>query len=264
MPTASTEKYNIKAVSRCFQILDFASDHAGPISIQDVCAVLNTNSNMAFRLLASLQHSGYMTKDPSTGLYAISLKTLKLSRSALQNQEIRKITMPYLELLWNRFPKANVNMAVFHDGEILMLDRIDTQSTPRTYFTPGRQLPFHCTALGKVLTCELSEEQIDALIAKHGMPRYTADTITDPEALTTELEKVRTEGVARDRNEFIEGDNCSAAAVRDRNGSIIAAISVSALTSNMSVAEIEEAIPHLKDTAARISYVMGYTNSPLL
>jgi len=148
-----TDKYNIKTVARCFQILDYASEQSGPISIQDVCAALDTNSNMAFRLLASLQNSGYMTKDPYTGLYAISLKTLKLSRSALQSQEIRKVTMPYLELLWNQFPKANVNMAVFYNGEVLMLDRIDTQSTPRTYFTPGRQLPFHCSALVKVLTC---------------------------------------------------------------------------------------------------------------
>ncbi len=154
-----TDKYNIKAVSRCFQILDFAAEQSGPISIQDVCTALETNSNMAFRLLASLQSSGYMTKDPYTGLYAISLKTLKLSRSALHSQEIRKVTMPYLELLWNQFPKANVNMAVFYNGEVLMLDRIDTQSTPRTYFTPGRQLPFHCTAVGKVLTSEMDEKK---------------------------------------------------------------------------------------------------------
>ena len=259
-----TDKYNIKAVSRCFQILDFAANQNGPISIQDVCAALETNSNMAFRLLASLQSSGYMTKDPHTGLYAISLKSLKLSRSALQSQEIRKVTMPYLELLWNQFPKANVNMAVFYNGEVLMLDRIDTQSTPRTYFTPGRQLPFHCTAVGKVLTSEMDEKEIDVLIKEKGLAKYTEQTITDPIAFKKELAKVRSEGCARDRNEFIDGDNCSAVPVRGRDGKIIASISVSALVSNMSVEEIERAIPRLKDTASRISYMMGYTTTPVL
>jgi len=259
-----TDKYNIKAVSRCFQILDYAAEQSGPISIQDVCTALDTNSNMAFRLLASLQSSGYMTKDPYTGLYAISLKTLKLSRSALHSQEIRKVTMPYLELLWNQFPKANVNMAVFYNGEVLMLDRIDTQSTPRTYFTPGRQLPIHCTALGKVLTSELEENQVDALLKEKGLTKYTEQTITDPVAFKKELAKVRSEGCARDRNEFIDGDNCSAVPVRGRDGKIIASISVSALVSNMSVEEIERAIPRLKDTASRISYMMGYTTTPVL
>jgi DNA-binding IclR family transcriptional regulator len=263
MPT-TTGKYTIKTVARCFQILDFASEQSGPISIQDVCVALDTNSNMAFRLLATLQSSGYMTKDPYTGLYSISLKTLKLSRSALQSQEIRKVTMPYLELLWNQYPKANVNMAVFNEGEVLMLDRIDTQSTPRTYFTPGRQLPFHCTALGKVLTSEMEEAELDTLIAVKGLPKYTEQTITTAQAFKEELARVRSEGIARDRNEFIEGDNCSAAPVRDRMGKIIAGISLSALTSNMSVEEIEATIPRLRETASRISYMMGYTTTPVL
>jgi DNA-binding IclR family transcriptional regulator len=262
--STDTDKYNIKAVARCFQIMDFASEQSGPISIQDVCSALDTNSNMAFRLLASLQSSGYMTKDPYTGLYALSLKTLKLSRSALQSQEIRKVTMPYLELLWNQFPKANVNMAVFYNGEVLMLDRIDTQSTPRTYFTPGRQLPFHCSALGKVLTCELPEQDIDTLIKEKGLNKYTEKTITEAKALKEELAKVKREGVARDRNEFIDGDNCSAVPVRGRDGKIIAGISVSALVSNMLVDEIEGAIPRLKDTASRISYMMGFTTTTVM
>lgn len=259
-----SDKYNIKSVARCFQILDFASDHPGPISIQEVCNELDVNSNMAFRLLASLQSSGYMTKDPTTGLYSVSLKTLKLSRNALQSQDIRKVTMPYLELLWNQFPRANVNMAVFYNNEVLMLDRIDTQSTPRTYFTPGRQLPFHCTGLGKVLTCQLTDEELDRLIAEKGLPKYTQDTITDPLKLKESLAKVRMDGVARDRNEFINDDNCSAVPIIGPNGVIVAAISVSALTSNMSEEDIEGAIPKLKETAAKISYMMGYSNASVM
>jgi DNA-binding IclR family transcriptional regulator len=253
------DKYNIKTVMRCFQILDLASGHTGPLSITDVCDALGLNSNMTFRLLSSLENTGYMTKDKATGLYFLSLKTLKLSRKALQSLEIRKITMPYLELLWNQFPKANINMAVFYQGEVLMLDRIDTKTTPRTYFTPGRVLPFHCTGLGKVLTCNLDENALDHLIAEKGLNKYTENTITDPVCLKTELEKVRTEGVGRDRDEFIEGDNCSAVPVLGHGRTVVAAISVSSLSDNMSAQEIEDTVPMLKDTANKISYVMGYS-----
>jgi len=37
---------------------------------------------------------------------------------------------------------------------------------PRTYFAPGKTLPFHATSLGKVLTCELPEKELDAMIEK--------------------------------------------------------------------------------------------------
>ena len=95
---------------------------------------LDINTNMAFRLLASVVSAGYMTKNESTGQYSTSLKSLQLSRNALLSLEIRKLTMPYMELLWQRYQKANVNMAVYYDGEILVVDRIDSSSIPSYNF----------------------------------------------------------------------------------------------------------------------------------
>lgn len=254
----SGDKYNIKSVMRCFQILDLAASKEHPLSTQDVCDSLDINTNMAFRLLASLVSSGYMVKDEQSGLYATSLKTLQLSRNALVSLEIRKLTMPYLELLWNQYPKANINMGVFNLDEILVVDRIDSLSLPRTYFTPGKALPFHCTGLGKTLTCEMSEPQLDELIAKKGLKGFTSYTITDPIQLKEELERVRLDQIARDRNEYILKDNCNAAPIRGRGGRIIAAISLSAFENYMSVEEIENTIPAVQETARKISYMAGY------
>lgn len=251
------DKYNIKTVRRCFQILDLAA-LGQPLTIQDVCAELGVNSNMAFRLLASVVSAGYMTKDEHTGHYATSLKSLQLSRSALLSLEIRKVTMPYLELLWNQYPKANLNMAVYYEGEILVVDRIDSLSIPRTYFTPGKALPFHCTALGKVLTCELPEAELDALIARHGLKSFTPQTIADPAALKEELRKVRTAQLGRDRNEYLQKDNCNAVPIKGKHGKTVAAISLSAFENYMTVEEVESTIPALHETARKISYMAGY------
>ena len=255
---SDSDRYNIKTVERAFQILDYACDQSGPVSLQDIGSALDIKTNMTFRLLASLLNSGYMVKDSSTGLYSVSLKSLRLSRNALHSVEIRRVCMPYLELLWNAFPKANLNMAVYYQGDVLVIDRIDSQSLPRTYFTPGRTLPFHCTGLGKVLTCTLSEMEIDQLIKDKGLKQYTVETITSTEGIKEELNKVRLERVGRDRNEFISGDNCSAVPVYGKEGAIIAAISISALEPYMTGEEVELAIPRLRETAMKISYTMGF------
>ncbi len=252
------DKYTIKAAMRCFEILDLAAGSDHSLGIQDVCDSLNVNTNMAFRLLASLVASGYMIKDEKTGYYSTSLKTLNLSRNALLSLEIRKLTMPYLELLWNQFPKSNINMGVFNNDEILVIDRLDSVSLPRTYFTPGKALPFHCTSLGKMLTSEFEEARLDALIEKKGLKGFTAFTITDPSQLKEELAKVREEQIARDRAEYILKDNCDAAPIRDRSGNIVAAISLSAFENYMTVDEIEAAIPAIQETARKVSYMAGY------
>ena len=253
----NNESYNIKGVERAFQILDLACEKGSPISISEVCDALGCNSNMAFRLLSSIQNSGYLDKDPYTGLYFISIKSLRLSTNVLQSMELRKMAMPYLELLWTQYPKANVNLAVIRQQDIIMLERIEAQTVPRTFFTPGRVVPFHCTGIGKILTCNLPDEEIDELIRNKGLRKFTEKTICTPEGIKEELKKVRAERIGRDRNEFIEGDNCSAAPILNKDNQTIAAISMSALEPNMTAEEIEAAIPKLKETAARISSMLG-------
>ncbi|MDR0449764.1 MAG: IclR family transcriptional regulator [Treponema sp.] len=251
-------KYNIKAVIRCLKILDLAASADQPLSINGVCEALKLNVNMAFRMLSSLTASGFMVKDETTGLYAVSLKALRLSRNALLSLDIRKLTMPYLELLWNQYPRANLNMAVYQGGDILVIDHIDSQSVPRSYFTPGKTLPFHCTALGKILTCELGETELEALIVQKGLEAYTERTITRAEALKRELAEARAGQIAREREEYILKDNCNAVPLRDKQGKISAAISMSAFENYMSAEELEAAVPALGNTARRISSLAGF------
>jgi DNA-binding IclR family transcriptional regulator len=87
---------------------------------------------------------------------------------------------------------------------------------------------------------------------------FTSKTITDPKVLKEELQRVRLDQVARDRNEYILKDNCNAAPIRDRTGKITAAISISAFENYMSVNEIENTIPAIQETARKISFMAGY------
>lgn len=255
---SSSDKYNIKAVERCFEILDLFSSLDEPITIQTISAKIGINSNMAFRMLSTMVQAGYLQKDEKTGTYSISLKFLTLSRKALMAMEIRRVVMPFLEMLRAKYPKANLNLAVLYQGDVVVIDRIDSMSLPRTYFAPGKTLPFHATGLGKALTSELSEAELDVMIEKKGLKAFTPNTITDTQALKLELEKVRAQHYSKDRAEFIPNDNCNAFPLRDSSGKIIAAISLSAFESYMSIQELEETIPVLTETARNISFYMGY------
>jgi len=166
--------------------------------------------------------------------------------------------MPFLEMLRTRYPNGNFNLSVLYQGDVIVIDRIDSVNLPRTYFTPGKTLPFHATGLGKVLTCELPEEELDAMIEKKGLRAFTPNTITTPEALKKELEKARSQHYATDRGEFIPNDNCNAFPLRDSSSRIIAAISIAAFENYMSLAELEETIPVLAETARNISFFLGH------
>lgn len=251
------EKYNIKAVERCLAILDYIGEQLEPVSINDIRQHFDLNQNMAFRLLSTLAASGYVKKDPATSQYSISTKAMILSANALRSMPLRNAATPYMELLWNMFPYASFNLAIFDNNEVFLIDRVDSKNLPRIYLHPGRTLPFHCTAVGKILTCNLSDKEIDMLIKIKGMEKFTENTITTTEAIKKELSKVREKHIAYDRNEHIIGDNCVAVPIYSKDGNTIAALSVAALEAHMSFEEVEQTIPKLQETALKISYFLG-------
>lgn len=257
--TNSNEKYNVKIVSRALAIFDMAAEMDGAFTVQDVARTLDVNVNMAFRLLSTLNAEGYLVKNEQAGTYALSLKVLKLSNRALSSIDIRKFALPYMEMLAQRLPKANINLAVLYDGEVVQIDRIDSHAIPKTYFTPGKKIPFHATGLGKALVSELYPEELEKIIDKNGgLKDFTVHTITDYSLLQRELKKVREQGYALDREELYLNDNCNAAPVRNASGAIVAAVSMSAFDNYMSRKEMDEGIHFICDTARQISSVMGY------
>ena len=73
----------------------------------------------------------------------------------------------------------------------------------------------------------MSQDDVNQVVAEHGMKRFTDKTITELPALFDELSHVRRDGYSIDREEFISGVICVAAAIRDHAGAVLGAIGAS-------------------------------------
>lgn len=255
---ARAKTTTINTVVRAFRLLDYFADAGTPLGVAEAARHLNVNTNMAFRLLKSIESAGYIAQDPSSGKFRISLKVLPLGQVALSSLEVRRWAMPCLEELSAQYPDANVNLAVLEGGDVIYVARLESARLPRLYSPVGRRGAVHATAVGKVLVSELDDAELEALVREKGLKRFTNNTITSLEQLKKELARVRQEGVAYDTEEHIIGVNCIAAPVRDSKGQIVASISLSAFTVHMSLEELQGAKPSVCGTAAKISFGLGY------
>jgi len=251
------EKYLIQSVERALKILDLIIDQNDEITVTCVCDKLGVNANMAYRLLMTMTYAGYLDKVESTGRFRITLKTLQLSRIAINSLEIRRSSLPFLEELWRKFGAANVNLAILDKRRVLAVARIDSEKVPITHHYVGRLQPPHATAVGKVLLSELDPAEVESIVESHGMREFTEKTIRTLPELFEELAKVRQEQLAWDLGEHIPGDNCVAAPVRDANNKIVAAVSLSAYEVHMSIDELRAASSVLRETANRIFRVIS-------
>jgi IclR family acetate operon transcriptional repressor len=117
----------------------------------------------------------------------------------------------------------------------------------------------HSTAVGKCLLADLSEAQVEEIILEHGLSKLARNTITNGTQLLEELRRVRTEGVATNIEENIDGVICIASPIRDQAGQTVAALSVSGPAIRMEVI-LEGAKQEVRRVGARISALLGCPN----
>ncbi|WP_231588011.1 IclR family transcriptional regulator [Halostagnicola sp. A56] len=105
----------------------------------------------------------------------------------------------------------------------------------------------------------LPEERLTEIIERHGLPKKTENTITDRNHLEDELKEIRTEGIAYDIEERIQGLHCVAVPIF-KNETISGAISVSGPNSRLDDQRIQnEILPKLEHVSNIIELNQTYS-----
>jgi DNA-binding IclR family transcriptional regulator len=123
----------------------------------------------------------------------------------------------------------------------------------------GSWLPAHCSAAGKVQLANLPGNSWENLLTGESLKRFTPNTITDREQFKLHVEEIARRGYALDLEEMDPDVRCVAAPVRDHNGQVAGAVSISGPAWRFSDERLErELIPLSRQAAAEISSRLGY------
>jgi len=109
-----------------------------------------------------------------------------------------------------------------------------------------------------VLLAHLPEEERKKILDKKGLPHLTEKTVTDEGELEKELFKVKKQGCALDRGEHEKDVRCVAAPIRNHQGKVIAAVSISAPTFRIDADKQDHLRETLVETSKEISKRLGY------
>jgi len=121
----------------------------------------------------------------------------------------------------------------------------------------GIRNPMHCTALGKAILAYYPQDQVEVII-REGLPARTPFTLTSPESLRAELERIRGEGFAIDDQENELGVRCTGAPIFDYTGKVVGAISVSGPASRITRERSLELGSVVNEAAKEVSRKMGF------
>lgn len=255
--------YSIRVLMRAAKVLDCFSGVEPEKSLTSLSEETGLNKSTVYRILETLERLKWVKREAKSGLYSLGMGIFELGSRAVCGLNFYSISRPFMDELVN-ITGQSVHLVVHDDGEALYLNKVEK---PGVFITQpsnvGYRLPLHCTAVGKVLMAFMSNSEVEEILHKRGMDKFTDNTIVDKKELLQALRQVKKEGYALDDEEIRLGLRCVAAPIKDHTGNVIAAISVSGLTAYFS----DDELPHLSEavitTARDISRELGCSKKAL-
>ncbi len=228
-----------------------AFDAAHPqLTLSDVARQTGLTRAAARRFLHTLVRLGYMRTDGRK--FALRPRILELGYAYLSSLALPEVAQPHLEALSARVHES-CSMSVLDGGDVVYVARVPTRRIMTVAISVGTRFPAYATSMGRVLLAGQPEAWLDDYLARLVPRPLTPRTLTDPTRLRAAILKVRAQGWALVDQELEEGLRSIAAPVHDQDGTVIAAVNVSARASRGSSEAIrKELLAHLLDAVSEI------------
>ena len=246
---------SVQALERGLNLLGIIAEADG-LSLTSIAQRAGVSPSTAHRILHTLKLGGFVQYDEARGGYLIGVQAFRIGSAFLRNRKLVDVGRRAMRALMAA-SNETVSMGIEIDGHVVFVAQMESHQAIRAFHRPGGRGPLHASSLGKAMLASLSDEEVAQRLHPAGLPRFTARTFTDPDALLAELAAVRRRGWAIDDEEHAEGLRCVGAAIHNEHGAVIGAISVSGPTVRLTDERLGELGPMVKRAAAEVTDGVG-------
>ncbi|AQQ55607.1 IclR family transcriptional regulator [Planococcus lenghuensis] len=246
---------NTSAV-KVLRILEEIVKNENGLGVTELANNLDLNKSTTYRFLATLEEEGYLEQNSSTENYVIGTKLFEFSSKVVNQTNWTKAIHPYLLSLKSKIQET-VHLGIEDNGEVVYIDKVESDRSIRMYSKIGRRSPIFCTGVGKAILAFLPPATQKEIIDNIPFKRFTPNTVANKEELMKELKKIKAQGYSLDREEHEEGVNCAAAPVFNFEGKLLGAISVAGPKSRINDENLLDLAATVKETATLISKRLG-------
>ena len=236
-------------------LLEALAHHTSPVNLKQLATETSLHPSTAHRILGVMVANRVVDRiEPGT--YRLGMRLLELGNLVKSRLSVRQEALPYMQTLQQELGEA-VNLCVRHQDEVVYIERTlpaAAQSAIHVVHLPGTRAPLHITAVGKVFLAHDGTSSCVDYARRTGLPRFTDNTLCEPDKLTLEVERVKNEGFAFDNEEAEKGLSCIGAGIYNDEGRLVAGLSVSAPSDRLR----KDWADNVRQTAEKISRAIGY------
>ena len=259
MPLQTEDKpanrYNVPALEKGMEILELLASSPSPLNLTAISAALGRSTGEVYRILQFLDHSDYVERSRDGDTYTLSMKMFHLSHENPPLRSLTSVAIPIMEDLAARAGQS-CHLGVLSRINVTIVSTV-ASPLPICYSVRlGAQFPVWETSSGILLCAFLSEP------ARRGLFAHLSQIIDDQALaeLRGKMAQVSEAGFEERGSLRIPGIVNISHPVRDRLGTVVAALTVPFLPQRSAPASLDEVKSLVGQAAATLSAGLGYRN----
>jgi IclR family acetate operon transcriptional repressor len=249
----------VPAVERAIGVLRHLQDNPEPTActVSNVARVLGLHKSSCSNILRTLEAAGFVEYDVNSKSYRLGPDLIGLGASAAKHRGFLQIAMPHLEWLVRQTGFTCVAFEQLPASEFVVVAKVDSPKDIKVTIDVGQHFPPSAPAMARIALAWKEDAEIEAYLARWGLPGYTLSTKTDRSEVHAELKAIREQGYALSLGEYYAANTAISAPVFSRRDQIMRGICLVGFSSEITEAERPMFGQRVRAAAEAITRALG-------
>ncbi|WP_323764412.1 IclR family transcriptional regulator [Marinovum sp.] len=241
-------KSSVPAVEKALDVLELLTEQPAGLTMNEIVDALGRTMGEIYRVVVYLTERGYLSQDPRTSRYALTLKLFELSHRHDPTERLIHVALPQLERIAARTSQS-CHLGVLNRDNVLVLTSVQSPLPAGYSVRTGALFPVSQTSSGHVILAFSGEDVQERHISRQPDEARAA--------LRQRLARIRRDGFEDTPSTMISGVRNLCVPVFDTRG-VAAAITSGFIGQVGDAPSAEETLATIRLTALELSRSLGF------
>ena len=223
------DRYTVPGLARGLQLLMQFNRDERELSGAELSRRMGLPRASVFRMLFTLEQSGFLERCSDGVSYKLGLSVLRLGFELLASMELTEVGRPIIDELRDR-SGFSAHLVVRDARDVVFIAKAAGNNAMFHSIQVGARLPAHATVLGRTLMSDLDLADLSKLFPETKLQAFTPKTPPNVKALKALIDQDRDRGYGVSMGGYETGISTIAAPVFNEQSRVAAAISISVPT----------------------------------
>lgn len=246
----------VKSIEKMFKVLSLYSMDKISLSIKEIQEELGFPKSTIFRILDTMERSGYIERNLDNHRYSLGFSFFRLGSIVQSQLDFRTVALQTMKKLVETTSET-VELNIIDGLNRVCVEKVDSPLDVRNFVRIGERKPLHIGASGKVLISFLKEDAKNNLLKK----LVEANMIPSIDEFTKKIEDIRQKGYCLTKGERVPGSFAVSAPLFANNGVMVANLTIAGPIQRLSEEREHELANALLEAVKEINDKLGYISN---